>query len=50
MARVAEKAGSEGREADAGHAHLAQEIALGDAPCGEIARRVGDEGLLVVVL
>ena len=44
------KAAGEAREADAGQRHPAQELALGDPPLGEGARRVGDEGLPVVVL
>ena len=47
-AGIAEHARREGREADAGHAQLLEEIALGDAPCGEITRGIGNKGLFVV--
>ena len=46
--RRAEEARGEGREADACHAGLAQEVALGDPPCGEVPRGIDDEGLLIV--
>src|SRR5215213_3811468 len=47
-AGIAEQARREGREADAGHAKLLEEIALGNAPCSEITCGIGNKRLLVV--
>ena len=47
-ARVAEKANTKGREAHAGHAHLPQEVALGNTPSSEITCGIGDKRLFVI--